>query len=298
MDYGSDLDSMFVFDPEPGIAPTQVRDTAQRIARQLIARLEQRSRGSRLYEVDMRLRPSGRQGLLVSSLEGFRSYHARPLEVWERLALVWLRPVAELSFGTNDGATASSEPAALAGIVVDEVVPASLWPSTDDPEEAGKTIARATRSLKVRIENELARETRNSLDVKTGVGGILELELLIAALQLRHAGGQRQLRSHELPVALARLAAAGLFEAGEAQELDRAYRFERLLLNRLRMTRGSAWGDTDRLTVNSPRLTALARRMGLADHDALVSTLERHRATVRAAFDRHLPPDDVHGRDL
>lgn len=287
MDYGSDLDLLFVFEPIDEQPATRIREDAQRVARQLINRLEQRIRGVRLYEVDMRLRPSGRQGLLVSSLEGFRSYHARPLEVWERLALVWLRPVAEQVMHSSPRARG------LAERVVGEVVPASLWPSDGDPDLMRSRIVADTRHLKLRIEREIARETRDTLDVKTGVGGCLELELLVAALLLAHAGEAPELRSHELPVALARLAAAGLIDGNEAGELDRAYRFERLLLNRLRMTRGSAWGETDRLTVNSPRLTPLARRMGLADTDALVSTLTRHRATVRAAFDRHLPPADA-----
>lgn len=292
MDYGSDLDLLFVFEPHDESPATPIREDAQRLARQLIARLEQRLRGVRLYEVDMRLRPSGRQGLLVSSLEGFRSHHARPLEVWERLALVWLRPVAEASM-QGPRALALHEPGriptpSLAARVIREVVPASLWPSAVDPVLMRSTIVSATRQLKQRIERELARETRDTLDVKTGVGGCLELELLVAALQLAHGGARPELRSHELPIALARLGALGLLDPNEASELDRAYRFQRLLLNRLRMTRGSAWGETDRLTVNSPRLTALARRMGLPDADALVSTLTRHRATVRAAFDRHL----------
>jgi glutamate-ammonia-ligase adenylyltransferase len=290
MDYGSDLDLLFVFEPLDEGPATRIREDAQKLARQLIARLEQRIRGVRLYEVDMRLRPSGRQGLLVSSLEGFRSYHARSIEVWERLALVWLRPVAE-QVVQRSGASAHST--GLTERIVGEVVPASLWPSGADPDPMRSTIVAQTRRLKQRIEVELARESRDTLDVKTGVGGCLELELLVAALQLAHGGTRPELRSHELPIALARLARAGLIDASEASELDRAYRFERLLLNRLRMTRGSAWGETDRLTVNSPRLTALARRMGLADTDALVSTLIRHRATVRSAFDRHLPPADA-----
>lgn len=302
MDYGSDLDLLFVFEPLEEGSATQIREDAQKIARQLISRLEQRIRGVRLYEVDMRLRPSGRQGLLVSSLEGFRSYHARALAVWERLALVWLRPVAEATVhGPSTSASTKrgseiSEPGSAPSLidrVVGEVVPASLWPSEADPDLMRSTIVADTRRLKRRIEDEIARETRDTLDVKTGVGGCLELELLVAALQLSFGGERPELRSHELPVALARLASAGLLDPNEASELDRAYRFERLLLNRLRMSRGSAWGETDRLTVNSPRLTALARRMGLADTDALVSTLTRHRAIVRAAFDRHLPPADA-----
>jgi glutamate-ammonia-ligase adenylyltransferase len=285
MDYGSDLDLMFVFEPDPHVEATAVLDHAQRVSRRLIARLEDRAHGLRLYEVDMRLRPSGRQGLLVSSLAGFRSYHSRPLEVWERLALIRLRGVAELRFGP-DGDTAA-QPGSLCATVIDEVIASSVWTPTDPVEIASKT-----RDLKQRIEQELARETRDQWDVKTGVGGTLELELLVAALQLQH-----DVRARDIPTALERLRELGVLGAAERAELDAAYQFERLLLNRLRMTRASGWGESDRLTLNSPRLTALARRMGVADRDALVATLEQQRAVVRAAFDRHLPCDHAHVGD-
>ncbi len=282
MDYGSDLDLMFVFEPEPGVQPTAVREFAQRASRRLIARLEDRAHGARLYEVDMRLRPSGRQGLLVTSLTGFRSYHGRALEVWERLALVRLRAVAELRLGSAPDEPLAM-PGSLASTVVDEVVPGSVWVAGDP-----RQIAADTRRLKQRIEDEIARETRTQWDVKTGVGGCLELELLVAALQVQH-----DVRARDIPTALQRLGELDVLTADERTHLDRAYRFERLLLNRLRMSRARGWGETDRLTLNSPRLTALARRMGLADRDALVTTLERQRTIIRAAFDRHLPYDHV-----
>lgn len=282
MDYGSDLDLMFVYEAAPTVTPTAARDSAQAVSRRLLARLQDRSAGLRLYEVDMRLRPSGRQGLLVSSLEGFRSYHSRPLEVWERLALVRLRAIAEQQFGL-DGAPVAS----LSQTIVDEVVPASVW-APDDPLR----IAAETRRLKRRIEQELARETREHWNVKTGVGGCLELELLASALQLAH-----DVRAREIPTALAMLAERGVLDTAEAAALDQAYRFERRLLNRLRMSRSAGWGEDDRLPLNSPRLTALARRMGVADRDALISTLERQRAIIRAAFDRHLPSHDAHDGD-
>jgi glutamate-ammonia-ligase adenylyltransferase len=280
MDYGSDLDLMFVFEPDPGVEPTTVSEHAQRVSRRLLARLEDRSHGLRLYEVDMRLRPSGRQGLLVSSLSGFRSYHSRPLEVWERLALIRLRAVAEHHFGRGTSVQ-------VAKTVVDEVVASSVWAPTDP-----QRIAIETRQLKQRIEQEIARETREQWDVKSGRGGCLELELLVAALQLQH-----EVRARDIPTALERLRELAVLRPAEWTELTRAYEFERLLLNRLRMTRASGWGEGDRLSLNSPRLTALARRMGLADRDALVATLEHQRTVVRAAFDRHLPCDHAHVGD-
>lgn len=285
MDYGSDLDLLFVFDTEPGIEATAALDHAQRVSRRLLARLEHRAHGLRLYEVDMRLRPSGRQGLLVSSLTGFRSYHSRPLDTWERLALIRLRAVAELRFGSAD--PQDGTPGWLAATVIDEVIPSSVW-AASDPDQ----IARDTRTLKLRIEQEIARETRDQWDVKAGVGGTLELELLVAALQLQH-----DVRARDIPTALAQLGERGVLGESERAELDAAYQFERLLLNRLRMTRASGWGESDRLTLNSPRVTALARRMGLADRDALVATLGHQRAVIRAAFDRHLPCDHAHVGD-
>ncbi|WP_181233788.1 hypothetical protein [Enhygromyxa salina] len=323
MDYGSDLDLMFVFEPAHNVSPTVARESAQRVSRRLIARLEDRSRGLRLYEVDMRMRPSGRQGLLVSSLAGFQSYHSRPLEVWERLALVRLRAVAEQPFHMGAAAHVQAPSLGLATKIIDEVVPTSVWARDDDPDH----VASETRRLKQRIELELARETREQWNIKTGVGGVLEAELLVSALQLRHDGRRvvtppsaaatasdpetgpapMSIRARDIPTALQQLASVGALDHAEAAALDRAYRFERRLLNRLRMSRGSDWGETDRLTLNSPRLTALARRMGLADRDTLVSTLERERSLIRAAFDRHLPrldhpdptrpPDDTHAGD-
>ena len=297
MDYGSDLDLMFVFDPDPSVSATETREAAQKVSRRLISRLEDRLRGARLYEVDMRLRPSGRQGLLVSSLEGFRSYHSRPLEVWERLALVRLRGVAEVRFSPLSTETLDGLPTAGVGplcrVLIDEIVAASLWPTADDDEQ----LAVKTHALRRRIADEIARETRDTWDVKSGLGGCLELELLTSALQLRHGRNAQSpgLRSRDIPTALAALGAAGALTPAESRELADAYRFLRLLLNRLRMTRGSGWGESDRLPVNSPRLTPLARRMGLADRDALVSTLARQRTLVRAAFDRHLLADDHAG---
>ncbi len=297
MDYGSDLDLMFVFEPSTAISPTLVRDAAQKVSRRLIATLESRAGGPRLYEVDMRLRPSGRQGLLVSSMAGFRRYHERKIEIWERLALVRLRPIAEVLVHTGPAdpptplTAESALPARLCAAITTEVVPRSLWPSQDDDPDA---ILRATWQLKRRIEAEVARETRDQIDVKAGRGGCLELELLVSALQLCHgkeAGGSPDLRSREIPLALRGLAEHGVLGASEARDLERAYRFQRLLLNRLRMTRVGGWGENDRLPLNSPRLAALARRMGLADRDALIATLAHERDVVRLSFDRHLRTD-------
>jgi glutamate-ammonia-ligase adenylyltransferase len=289
MDYGSDLDLVFVFEVEKGNSAPEAQYAAQKAARRLLARLQDAKHGTRLYEVDMRLRPSGRQGLLVSSLGGFKSYHDKPLPVWERLALLRLRPIAAAHFGIPAEGRERVQPVGtdLIRQVTEVIVPNSVFP---DSPGAYAEVSDRVRALKQRIEREIARETRDVHDVKSGVGGCLELELLASALQLRagreHASLRRRLT---VPQTLEALGAIGKLHDSEVRALAGAYRFLRRLLNRLRMSRGAgAGGGADRLAVNSPRLGPIARRMGLIDQRSLVSTYLVQRDLVRAAFNRHL----------
>jgi glutamate-ammonia-ligase adenylyltransferase len=268
--------------------------------------------GMRMYDVDMRLRPSGRQGLLVSSLAGFRRYHERPLAIWERLALLRLRAVTSIDVGPDLVAPrpdSSPEPEPAAGArmasgwtgplfeAVDEVVRASLMRPLSDPtggvpRDPRGVVAGEVRRLKQRIEAELARETRKRFNAKTGYGGSLELELLVAALQLQLAGDHPEVLVRGIVDAIAALQRIGALRENEAGALRAAYVFLRRLLNRLRMTQ-QAHGrldDPDRFAQNSPRLVTLARRMGLPSREALIDQFLQTREVVRNAFDRHLAP--------
>jgi glutamate-ammonia-ligase adenylyltransferase len=301
MDYGSDLDLMLVFDAE-GIA-AEVRShqpEAIRLGQRLISRLQNRTMGMRLYEVDMRLRPSGRQGLLVSPLGGFRRYHASDLPVWERLALLRLRPVGEITIDPTlvaPGPAARAEPlgaqvaAALPGPLCREVlaVVGRTLRSEATPLQADD-VARAVRQLKARIEHEVARESRAAgpFNAKSGYGGLLELELLVGALVLLHAPQRAALWHASLPEAIHLLAQAQIFTEEESCALGAAHRFLRIFLNRLRMTHAGGIDDLDRFAQNSPRLMTLARRMGLPSRDSLLEQFHEARAVVRTAFDRHL----------
>ncbi len=288
MDYGSDLDLIFVYDGAPS------QREAIRLGQRLLTRLSERRHGVRLYEVDMRLRPSGRQGLLVSSLSGFTRYHDKSLPVWESLALVRLRSIGEatvdpdlqppLALATAHGTkVAAATPGPLCE-AVESVVSATLA-RTPSPAEVGS----AVRRLKQRIEREIARENREAglLNPKTGVGGSLELELLVAALGLLNPEPARPPRRGVIEQIEA-LEQVGTFRPAEARELSSAYRFQRRFLNRLRMSPPAAGADADRFAQNSPRLITLARRMGLASRRDLLAQFEATTRVVRAAFDEHL----------
>ena len=305
MDYGSDLDLVFVYDAQDGSGDAAT--SATRFSQRLIARLSDRSIGMRLYEIDTRLRPSGRQGLLVTSREAFTRYHARALPMWEKLAMLRMRAVCEVSVGgpwappepaqpdpaVRAPAMAAALPEALARDAV-SVVLEHLFTTPDSGNgNGGDTLLHrvgvAVGELKRRIEDELAREARNAHNVKTGVGGCLELELLVSALQLVHGRTDARARTTRIDDAIAALASSGALDPGLASALSANYRFQRLLLNRLRMSHAGGFGDPDRFSENSPKLVTLARRMGLPDAEALISRYRASRVAVRRALVTTLP---------
>src|SRR5258708_20841079 len=92
MSYNSDLDLIFVYDDRAEVAAGS-REIASRITQKLIAILESRTREGYVYKLDLRLRPAGTPGPLVTSLSGFRDYHRQSSAVWERQALVRARVI-------------------------------------------------------------------------------------------------------------------------------------------------------------------------------------------------------------
>jgi glutamate-ammonia-ligase adenylyltransferase len=304
MDYGSDLDLMFVFEGVHDHPGSDVQSRAIRAGQDLVARLSDRAIGPRLYEVDTRLRPSGRQGLLVTGLAGFRHYHGGALPVWERLANLRVRAIGQVRLGRAESRLEPEEPGPeLAGSMapgslcarVLSIVHASLGfgdapASAPEPAE----IVRGVRDLLRRIEAEIAQENpaKGRYHAKSGAGGSLELELLVGALQLAHGPAHPEARSRGIVSALEGLARAGAVTERQARTLAADYRFLRLLLNRLRMSRVGPGEDPDRFLQNSPRLVTLARRMGLAGDRALLEEFHRCRADVRSAVLRRLDPHD------
>ena len=287
-DYGSDLDVMFVFEPLGDATTAQVQTPAIRFGQALVSRLTSRQHGPRLYEVDTRLRPSGRTGLLVTAVGGFEHYHAAELPVWERLANIRVRAIAEVSVGTS--APGAGLPAALSERCVATVHASLGWTEAATPIVPWEEVARSVRSLLDRIDVEVSRESRKRgyIDAKSGPGGCLELELLVGALQLHHAPAVAAARTRSVVEALAALGEAGVIPAREARALTTDYRFLRRLLNRLRLTRNVGGDDPDRFSQNSPRLVTLARRMGLVDASSLLDELEHRRDHVRSTLQARL----------
>jgi [glutamine synthetase] adenylyltransferase / [glutamine synthetase]-adenylyl-L-tyrosine phosphorylase len=289
--YSSDLDVVFLYGDEgtsQGGREATHFETYSRLAQRLIHALGAFLEEGRLFVVDTRLRPSGEKGALVTSLEGFRAYHAGSAaggaQLWERQALIKARTVAgdralgaaveavaaEHVYGAAGGASAGAGAGAAGG-------------------DADGTMAREIGRLRARMEKELARETAHRFDIKVGRGGIADVEFLVQYLQLRDGPRLPALRVRATADAIAALRAAGVLDAGDADALGESYAFLRRLENRLRIVHDRSMNQ---ITDEPGELDTLARRLGYHERSPgarLLADYRRHAARVRALYLRWLP---------
>jgi len=271
LNYNSDLDLIFVYDDSSGeSAAWSAQERLSKLAQRLITVLQTPTKEGIVYRIDTRLRPSGRSGPLVSSLEGFRRYHETSAQVWERQALIKARAVA------GD---------ARLGARVDDIVAAFVYRTALRLEEV-----REIRRLRQRMERELARESPERINIKTGRGGLVDIEFLTQLLQLHYGGRIPQVRVRPTLGALAALQEAGVLCAADYRLLADGYRFLRRVGNVLRLIYDRPVEDLDRARAD---VSAVARRMGFAGDPAAAGTAfwqeyEVRREAVRACYERWL----------
>jgi glutamate-ammonia-ligase adenylyltransferase len=267
--YAADLDVVFVYESGGEHAGGETELSAvewfSRCAQRLLGALRQRTVRGRLYEVDTRLRPSGSQGLLVTSLAGWRRYHTEDARLWERQALTKLRAVA----GDRD-----------LGREVERLAAETVYGA---PPADTHTIAGEIARMKQRIETELS--AGGTIDVKTGAGGIIDIEFAAQFLQLAHGHAEPELRVTSTSSALRAAAACGVAPASDVELLDQGYRFLRGIEHRLRVVHDQ---PIHRLPETKLELDRLARRSGFPDGAVLLEHVERWQRAVREVYRRLL----------
>ncbi len=206
LSYSSDLDIIFLHD---GDKTEQYTHLAQR----LLGLLSFSDSCGRLYETDTDLRPSGKSGTLVTSLDAFKKYHeARGgARLWERQALIKATPCAG---GNNFGKK------------VMETVEKYAYTM---PLEPG--FHREIAHLRQRMEKELAREDDKVFNFKTGKGGMVDVEFLVQALQLKHGAKHTGVRKPNTIEALDSLTALKILGKRESKTLRDGYIFLGTLSN-------------------------------------------------------------------
>ena len=275
--YASDLDVVFVYSADgesDGPRPLPNVEYMTRLAQRLMRGLHTLHPSGRLYAIDTRLRPSGSQGLLVSSVSGWQRYHGESAQLWERQALTRMRPVA--------GDRAIGERAAAI---------AAEFVYRDGPGQGGRenvaAMADAMTAMRDRIERELAG-AQSSVNMKAGRGGLIDIEFASQFLQLSLGHRHTRLRTPSTEAALraaAELAAAGAVPpslAGPCALLADAYLYLRRLEHRLRIVHDTS---EQRLPTDAVALDVLARRLGVTDGATLLEGYRRWTDDVRRAYD-------------
>jgi [glutamine synthetase] adenylyltransferase / [glutamine synthetase]-adenylyl-L-tyrosine phosphorylase len=272
---GSDLDLMLIYHhPEAvtesrGVRTMPASQWFVRAAHAYVAAVTAQGVDGRLYEVDMRLRPSGNKGPFAVSLPSFRRYHAESAWTWERMALTRARVLAG--------------PPALRARIEDSI--AQALAAAGEPDQIRADAA----SMRARMARDLPPD--GPWDVKLRAGGQIEVEFIAQALQLIHARETPGLCSPTTRIALARLRQAGALPADDVALLTRADHVWRTVQGMLRITVGR--GAPDDLPDASAR--ALLRAVAGAlqgecpvDLPGLRATLDDLARKVRAMFVRHV----------
>ncbi len=270
LSYGSDLDLIFLYDVGDidDTERAEAQQTFARLAQKLIGALDVPTAEGFCWAVDARLRPSGNQGALVTSMGSFRSYHAGDAMAWERQALLRARPVA----GAPELARAFEE-ARL------EIL---RRPSPDG-------LADEIHRVRQRMETELANETAVRRDLKVGRGGLVDVEFAVQYLQLAHGGEHPELlRAVRTEQQLERLEALGLLAPDHAAGLRAGWDFLKRLSSRLRIVQNRSISD---LREDRSDLDSVARALGYAPSarsgDArrpLLEDYKRHTDTIRRIY--------------
>lgn len=254
LNYASDIDVVFV---------GESIDAATRAARKVT------SIAGGCFRVDVNLRPEGRDGPLVRSLESYRTYWQRWAEPWERQAMLKAVPVA----GN----------AALGG-AFHRAAQDWVWGQAFDADAI-----RSVRALKARAEAEVARQPDAERELKRGRGGIRDIEFTVQLLQLVHGHADATLRAPGTLAALGVLGAAGYVDPDDGHVLADAYRHLRDVEHRLQLVEGQ---QVHALPAAPAALDHLARTLGLRDAasstaaEAVVREVRRHRLAVRSIHER------------
>ena len=277
LNYSSDIDLVYIYEPA-NPEDSDAHNRFQKLGRRLTEVLGEHTDEGYFYRVDLRLRPMGKRGNIAYSLRQSEQYYESLGETFERFALIKARPIAgDLALGAR---------------FIDMVRPFVYRKYLD--HAAIEELAR----YKARSDRERRREATER-DVKTGRGGIREIELFTQVFQLIYGGTHRELQDANTVSALKRLVEHGFIDDTVLTDLQRAYEFLRTVEHRLQIVQEA---QTHTLSEATAELAITARRTGFETAGELQATLDEHRQRVHAVYanllERRSDDADYRGRQL
>ncbi|MCH2200919.1 MAG: hypothetical protein MK102_03035 [Fuerstiella sp.] len=259
LNYSSDIDLVLVAD--------RLNSHSQIVARRMVDGLHEHLGTGFLYRVDLRLRPWGNAGPLVTTIESWLDYLNHHAQLWEKQALLKAR------FVTGN--------AAVADHLLSEI-PQLLF------TESAKSIRTDIRKMKDRIELSLRSKGRTDTEVKLGSGSIRDVEFIVQSLQLIHGAAEPRIASANTLEALIRLTDFGLLSATEFRQLRDGYVFLRAIEHALQMQHNR---QTHEIPWQPELRKWLALRVDYPDATAFMKRFDEHRRAIRRIFDRNLRSD-------
>ena len=273
LNYSSDVDVMFVYSeegqvfkepPGKGRPPRAVLANHQffsRLAEAMIAEISRVAPEGMLFRIDLRLRPEGDSGPLCRSIASYENYYAQWGQTWERMMLIKARRAAG-----HEG---------LAAEFLEMIQPFRY------PRTISEGALREIGAMKDRIENEVVRAGEIDRNVKLGHGGIREIEFVVQAQQLLHAGRQPFLQGSQTLPCLEKLAQYHLLSGEDARVLREAYCFLRDVEHRLQMDENL---QTHTIPAGLPAQERLAKSMGFNSAREFEAARRIHAEPVRRIF--------------
>ena len=265
MGYGSDADVLFVHRPEDGVDEIDAQKQATLVVQE-IRRLLAAAGPDPLLVIDPDLRPEGKRGPMVRSLQGFAAYYERWSVTWESQALLRAAPVA----GDAD-----------LGRDFCELINPIRWPQGGVSRHAVREI----RMLKARMESErLPRGADPKTHFKLGLGGLSDVEWTVQLVQLRHGFEVEGLRTTGTLAALAAAGRAGLVPSADVETMAQAWGFASSLRNASVLWRGR---PVDALPSDLRDADGIGRIVGrrAGAGDELTEAYRRLARRARAAVD-------------
>ena len=266
LNFWSDVDLIFLYDGD-GIC--RLSDQEQKLSsKEFFTRLvqeftrvcQERTIEGTLFNIDLRLRPEGETGPIVKNLQSTVNYYYTAGQTWERLALGRMRVIAGDS---------------TLGGEFQEEIHSFAYPVHPPPsiiQELAATRARFGRNQE---------DSEDNLNIKTGFGGIREVEFFTQGHQLLHAGSQPFLQTGSTLDALQRLSQYGVVDESLTKKLRKAYLFLRLLENRLQMQEEQ---PVHKLPTDVAIRSDLALTHGFSSWESFDKQLAKHRELIRHAY--------------
>ena len=242
--YGSDLDAMFVHNPADGVSSDEATRFAVEVAKALISFMKMPIRPpivlEPVLEIDADLRPEGRRGPLVRSLDSYKAYYEQWADTWEVQALLKARPVAGPRYLQETFQAWADSVRYQHGLSTQQL--------------------QSIRRMKARVEAErLPRGADPARHLKLGRGGLTDVEWLTQTLQLQHAPEYPELRTTNTLEALYAARDADLLQPADADILIQAWQFATRIRSGILISTAKS---SDLLPTNRDQLEALARWAG------------------------------------